>query len=285
MFQSSVEHPKYQNIEPGIIIADHFNETDTYFTKRPQGMKDWSLTYTLGGQGYFTVRNKTIYCNPNQVVLLRPGIPHQYGATQSPEDRLTVIYHHFSLTHSRTDQAFHSEELPPRMTQVQDSFVFEQHLNQLLDILDRKDIWIEEEFHSLMKHILLLLYKAHASRQEWSEAKLRGQKIIQGVMNYVRDRIDKRIDYNELAEAFALNSRYISHIFKLNTGYSLKENITRLRLERAVTLLTETPLSISEIADTLGFTDIYHFSKLFKAHYGVPPSAYRYHLKPSKPHS
>ncbi|MEC0090025.1 helix-turn-helix domain-containing protein [Paenibacillus macquariensis] len=99
----------------------------------------------------------------------------------------------------------------------------------------------------------------------------------------MRDRIDQRIDYNELAEAFALNSRYISQIFKLNTGYSLKESITRLRLERAVTLLTETPLSVSEIADTLGFTDIYHFSKLFKVHNNVAPSAYRYHLKPSNP--
>ncbi len=229
------------------------------------------------------INDECFSVNKGTCFLTRPG--DRIYATQNLEDRLTVIYHHFSVSHSLTHQAFRSEELPPRMTQVQDSFGFEQQLNQLLNILERKDIWVEEEFHSLMKHILLLLYKAHASQMEWSEAKLRQQKIIQGVMNYVKDRIDQRIDYNELAEAFTLNSRYISHIFKLNTGYSLKENITRLRLERAVTLLTETPLSISEIADMLGFTDIYHFSKLFKAHYGVPPSAYRYHLKPSKPQS
>lgn len=245
--------------------------------------EDWDLWYVISGTGTIQINDEYFTIRKGACFLTRPG--DRIHATQNPEDRLTVIYHHFHVVHAVTHQAFRSEDLPPRLTLVQDTFGFEQQLNQLLDILDRKDIWMDEEFHSLMKHVLLLLYKAQASQQVWSEAKLRQQKIIQGVMNYVRDQIDQRIDYNELAETFALNSRYISHIFKLNTGYSLKENITRLRLERAAALLTETPLSISEIADTLGFTDIYHFSKLFKIHYDVPPTAYRDHSKSSKPQS
>ncbi|MEC0090026.1 AraC family ligand binding domain-containing protein [Paenibacillus macquariensis] len=143
--------------------------------------QDWDLWYVISGTGSMNVNDEYFSINKGTCFLTRPM--DRIHATQNPEDRLTVIYHHFSLTHSLTQQAFRSEELPSRLTRVQDSFGFEQHLNQLLDILDRKDIWIEEEFHSLMKHVLLLLYKAHASQEEWSEAKLRQQKIIQGVTN------------------------------------------------------------------------------------------------------
>lgn len=46
----------------GVVIAGHFNEPDAYNTRRPDGMDDWLMTYTLGGEGYFYAGGEKKIC-------------------------------------------------------------------------------------------------------------------------------------------------------------------------------------------------------------------------------
>jgi len=48
-----------------------------------------------------------------------------------------------------------------------------------------------------------------------------------------------------------------------------------LRLEKAMNLITNSPLSLTEIALATGFSSSSHFSRLFTRHFGKPPSAFR----------
>jgi AraC-like DNA-binding protein len=50
------------------------------------------------------------------------------------------------------------------------------------------------------------------------------------------------------------------------------------RLEKARALLLSTTMTITDICYTLGFEHIAHFSRLFKAHFGYPPSFYKRRL-------
>ena len=59
------------------------------------------------------------------------------------------------------------------------------------------------------------------------------------------------------------------------TGLTTHEYVTTRRVERAKTLLTETNLTMTEIAQTLGFADSGHFSRVFGKYVGVTPSEYR----------
>ncbi len=58
------------------------------------------------------------------------------------------------------------------------------------------------------------------------------------------------------------------------TGHSGKELLQNVRLKRAVQLLSQNNLRISEIAYMTGFTNPKYFSKCFKEKYGVRPSDY-----------
>jgi transcriptional regulator GlxA family with amidase domain len=49
----------------------------------------------------------------------------------------------------------------------------------------------------------------------------------------------------------------------------------RLRLEHAVDLLQNQNVSIGEAAEACGFSDLFHFSRMFKQKMGFPPSALR----------
>ena len=58
-------------------------------------------------------------------------------------------------------------------------------------------------------------------------------------------------------------------------GLSITEYINKVRLDRAVYLLSHTDLNILQVAKSVGFEDPYYFSRRFKSYTGITPSAFR----------
>src|SRR5690606_35373071 len=99
--------------------------------------------------------------------------------------------------------------------------------------------------------------------------------LIAPLLERIRDDPAHTPTIHRLAKQCGYSPDQLTRIFKQHTGLSPQEYILQARIERAKTLLTESALSISQIADTLGYTDVYHFSRQFKQKAGVTPSAYR----------
>ena len=79
-----------------------------------------------------------------------------------------------------------------------------------------------------------------------------------------------------IAENMYLSPFYISKIFKSETGDTPIRHLINIRLEKAKELLEDgCAESIQEVAASVGYDDAYHFSKLFKKHYGMTPSQAR----------
>lgn len=97
---------------------------------------------------------------------------------------------------------------------------------------------------------------------------------IQQAMMYIEDHLNESISRSELAEIAGIHPDHFSRMFKKQTGVSPKEYITRLRMEKAKSLLAKSPASVMEVARRVGFEDPYHFSRRFKQVVGVAPSAY-----------
>ena len=85
------------------------------------------------------------------------------------------------------------------------------------------------------------------------------------------------IDKLFAAEAYMRKSSdpHRKKYFKKTYGYGFKEYQTKVRMEFAAKQLTETDLSIGEIADLVGYSKQTKFTKAFKAYYDVTPSEYR----------
>ncbi len=94
-------------------------------------------------------------------------------------------------------------------------------------------------------------------------------------------------DYRELrsigtlARQCHISTGYLSRIFKKYAGESPSDILTRLKLNRAGELLLQDNLLIKEVADRIGYDDPYHFSRLFKNHYGMSPKHFRESVKRS----
>ena len=97
--------------------------------------------------------------------------------------------------------------------------------------------------------------------------------VVEQIVSYLEEHYSEKISLDQIAENMYFSPYYISKIFKLETGDTLIRHLINIRLERARELLEHGwGESIQEVAAAVGYEDAYHFSKLFKKHYGISPS-------------
>ncbi|MDK2858076.1 MAG: hypothetical protein PWQ29_1499 [Verrucomicrobiota bacterium] len=71
-----------------------------------------------------------------------------------------------------------------------------------------------------------------------------------------------------------INQAYLSRLFGRFADESPLQLLTRLKMSKAVDLLNSRGLLIKQVAEEVGFADPYHFSRVFKRVYGIPPKAF-----------
>lgn len=98
---------------------------------------------------------------------------------------------------------------------------------------------------------------------------------IQHIKNYLDINYQDPISLSQMADDFEISSAYLSRKFKSCYHMSPMDYLIDLRLRYATNLLLETNDKIGEISRQVGFTDVFHFSKIFKKRLGCSPKAYR----------
>jgi two-component system response regulator YesN len=91
---------------------------------------------------------------------------------------------------------------------------------------------------------------------------------------YVIAHIDKFVTLDEIAAKLHLNTSYLSRLFKKETSENFIEYMTRIKLDRAKELMTDSQKSIEEISYMIGYEKNY-FYKVFKKANGMTPSEFR----------
>jgi len=101
--------------------------------------------------------------------------------------------------------------------------------------------------------------------------------VVQRLLAHIRHHIAEpgRLRIEALASAFAYSPSHLSELFRQETGESLRQYIVRYRLWLAENQLELSTLSVSQIADELGFVDVCHLNKLFKKRHRLTPTEYR----------
>ncbi|MBR2926776.1 MAG: AraC family transcriptional regulator [Clostridia bacterium] len=99
--------------------------------------------------------------------------------------------------------------------------------------------------------------------------------IINDVVQYLEQNYSERITTASLARRFYLSEGHFCHVFKEVTGKTITGYINTLRIEKAITLLKNTDLSITDISMQCGFCDANYFTRTFKKYKGISPSSVR----------
>jgi AraC-like DNA-binding protein len=130
----------------------------------------------------------------------------------------------------------------------------------------------------LMQQLELLL-ASHDGRTDWvphlSHNVLRAAEYLG--RHYARS-----ITVDEVARAIGLSPGHLAHVFRLESGSTVKSRLRSVRIEVARRLLVDTDDKLEVIARAVGLYDAAHMSRLFQHTLGFWPGAYRCQLRPAR---
>jgi AraC-like DNA-binding protein len=134
----------------------------------------------------------------------------------------------------------------------------------------------EEDFLTL-SHEVLMYYrevKAQFSRVPAAKVSTREElfRRLQIAREYLHGHVDRRISLEEVSREACVSRYHLHRAFRRVFRLTPHAYITRLRLERARSLL-ESGHAVTNVAMDVGFMSLSAFTRLFRSHYGFPPSA------------
>ncbi|MBB6673457.1 response regulator [Cohnella nanjingensis] len=99
--------------------------------------------------------------------------------------------------------------------------------------------------------------------------------VIERIERLIGERFRENLTAADIAAGVYLSPTYVSLLFKQETGETLFEYLTKVRVERAKELLLDPQTKFYEVCEAVGYSDPSHFSKVFKKMTGLTPSAFR----------
>ncbi len=245
------------------ITKIHFAATveSTGQIKRFGPRKYHGLVYKCEGKAYYNISGQEIN-NSEHTILYLPKGREYYVQT---DDNSTCIAVNFDLLDDTMLE--NGALLEPDNPEI---------YNKLFQELEKewrnRRIGYYAKCMSILYNIIALLITA-ASMQDMPQYKY---KCLKKAINYLEEHYtDNALSIGALARQCSMSEAYFRRCFKEAYRLSPNQYIKEMRMNRAKDLLKTGLLSISEVAEQVGFSDIYYFSKAFKKAVGVNPTMYK----------
>ncbi|WP_309120573.1 AraC family transcriptional regulator [Paenibacillus sp.] len=121
----------------------------------------------------------------------------------------------------------------------------------------------------------LLIRIARLRAEAESEAAPQAELYVRKCIEFMRQHYDRDIQAKDVAAAVNLHPGYVHRLFKSQTGRTLTDYLTALRMEKAKMLLLRTDIPIADISDYVGVGSRQYFHALFKRRTGMTPVQFR----------
>lgn len=135
---------------------------------------------------------------------------------------------------------------------------------------------ILESYMSIL--IVKILRKAHSQTEERKDL----GDVWRAMSEFINENLDQKLTLEDLAQKCFYNPSYFSRTFKQKFGVSPVEYIARERAHLAATLISDSSLSMEDVAERCGFGDKSGLYRAFEKYYGCTPTEYRKSLPPKK---
>lgn len=152
----------------------------------------------------------------------------------------------------------------------QGQFIYEIDHSAFDMLLDRTVIQSLDKLRGWSIGILERLRTELSSTEQYAKSNL-----VKQVQELIASNLGQETSVKTIADKVFLHPVYLSKVYKLETGESLGDYITRMRMEQAHYLLKQSNKKIYEITAELGYQNPQYFSKIFKKYYGMTPQEFR----------
>jgi AraC-like DNA-binding protein len=133
-----------------------------------------------------------------------------------------------------------------------------------------------KSFHTIISNYLEILLLKLADKTLYCKEHLSvSHSTYLQCRDYINRNFSKIITIQTVADQCNVDKGYVCRLFRKYTHTTPMSYVIKLKMDKAVMLLTQTDISIKKIGYMLNFENQYYFSRIFKKIYGVSPKFYR----------
>lgn len=229
------------SLTQGQVIFHEPNEIHAHISNNKVANNMLVISFSSKSEGMKYFRKKTFTLDKSAKVLLSLFIEEAKNALGNISDNYN----------NKNDLSF--ENAPFGSTQL-----LECYLTEFLIKLSRKDLVSSKKILS----------------NDYSRS-IAESSIAELMKRFMNEKIYERLTLTDLCKEFLMGKSQISKIFKEKCGISPMAYYSNIKMKEARRLIREENLSVTEIAESLGYNDIYAFSRAFKNQNGFSPTAYK----------
>ena len=246
----------------------------------------FELEMVLSGSATHLLNGKSYRIQPGSLYLLTPADLHTLLPDPDSEDTvMTLLNISFTDTLVAGTPFIEVQTLPPPITAEASGKELEHFLN-LMSLMRETQRQQGPQVDNAMRHLFfafvykfLRLYQLQHTdieRKEPDATVNRELSYIRNAIAYIRYNFrDPNISITKIAAAVCLSPNYFGTIFKKHMGETCLSYIKKLRLSFATVLLQNSALTIAEISDKCGYSNVPYFISDFRMAYGMPPKKHR----------
>jgi len=279
---------EFQEVLPRLLCCRYWWMAD--WKSQQMSFPYWRLYWNRAGRAK-VVYNKTIYLEPDSLVLIPPNTPFATDIEGSQKDQSRP----YSLKGGRIESREMEEKL------IEDNTALHMFIHFTLgypfDTISPEIFQFEvtEEQHSLIYSITqqliegkvkfepsgslelysLLFSLLHKIPADAWLNRILDSRVMNGILYMEKNIREVEIANASLAEQGGMSVNAYARIFKEQTGYSPRKYLLKMRVEKACNLLHHSDLSIEQITSACGFSDRYYFTRVFSKTMAASPGAYR----------
>ena len=263
----------FTDIAPGTPYPPVQHPMDHYFDwGKGRVLQTYQIILISGGSGVFecAAMKGTQAVEAGTILVLFPGVWHRY----QPAPATGWVEHWVEGLGPVYDEAVRAGLINPERCVLREGLTHDlRDCFERCHSLARTDAVANQDLLSTLGlHLLALL--GHLRRDERGFVKTI-DAVVQRALMLIALRCQEPLDLRALSKELGVGYSNLRHSFMARVGVSPREHYLSTRTQKAQALLTNTPKSVKEIADILGFDSASHFSKQFKRRLGLSPAAWR----------
>ena len=279
---------EFQEILPRLLCCRYWWMAE--WRSQQMSFPYWRLYWNRSGSAK-VVYNKTIYLEPERLILIPPNTPFSTDIEDSEMDQFrpyslkggrvesremekkmidmgTVLHMfiHFTL-------GYPFDTISPEIFQFEVSPEQKRLIHSITEQLIQGRLKFDQT-GSLELYSLLFSLLHQIPAHTWRD-RIMDTRVINGILHMEENITQIEIANASLAEKGGMSVNAYARIFKEQTGFSPRKYLQKMRVEKACNLLHHSDLSIEQIASECGFSDRYYFTRIFTRTMSVSPGVYR----------
>ena len=269
-----------QEVNPFLRCAVRFRYARICSVRCPA---DARILFVIDGEGKLFLEGTEHPLQAGSLALIGPGVVYQMEL----ERPLELIALNFDYTWHRQELEETLAAMPLDCAEqiekvtvedcstlsapiiLQNAQLLQAELEKILHVFQQRKCYFREESASLLKALLIRLARMAMLTD------MPGNAMADKLIQYIREHCREDLKVEKIATHFNYHAGHINRIMRRSTGTTIHNYLIRCRMDAAKTLLLSTDMTVSKVAEMVGFGSEAYFCNSFKKLTGISPKEYR----------